>query len=160
MAARAWMLCHGPAPCCREAMAIRRSLGPPEIPKPSVAHLGPSTSVGRRTGEERVAILGYLEDGPNLILLAMNGRAEPDPAWSLDLQANPHARVDLVGGSREVSGRIAEGPERARLWARWVGSARAPMPTSKSEPPRAYSAERQGGRDRGLSSAALRYGRP
>jgi len=43
MAARAWMLCHGPAPCCCEAMAIRRSLGPQEIPKPSVAHRGPST---------------------------------------------------------------------------------------------------------------------
>ena len=77
-------------------------------------------TVGRRTGEERVAILGYLEDGPNLTTLAMNGWADPEPAWWLNLQANAHARVDLATGSREVTGRIAEGTERARLWARWV----------------------------------------
>ena len=78
-------------------------------------------TVGRRTGEERVAILGYLEDGPNLTTLAMNGWADPEPAWWLNLQANPHARVELATGSREVTGRIAEGAERARLWAQWVG---------------------------------------
>jgi deazaflavin-dependent oxidoreductase (nitroreductase family) len=78
-------------------------------------------TVGRRTGEERVAILGYLEDGPNLITLAMNGWADPEPAWWLNLQANPHAKVELATGSSEVTGRVAEGAERARQWARWVG---------------------------------------
>src|SRR5262249_23847663 len=38
------------------------------------------TSVGRRTGRTRVAILGYLEDGPNLFTPAMNGWADPEPA--------------------------------------------------------------------------------
>lgn len=78
-------------------------------------------TVGRRTGEERTAILGYLEDGPNLITLAMNGWAEPDPAWWLNLQANGHATVDLRGASREVIGRQATEAERPRLWAKWVG---------------------------------------
>ena len=78
-------------------------------------------TVGRRTGAERTAILGYLEDGPNLITLAMNGWADPEPAWWLNLQANPHARIDLAGGSRSIDARAAEGEERARLWAMWVG---------------------------------------
>jgi hypothetical protein len=30
-------------------------------------------TVGRRTGEERIAILGYIEDGSNLVTKAMNG---------------------------------------------------------------------------------------
>jgi deazaflavin-dependent oxidoreductase (nitroreductase family) len=64
-------------------------------------------------------ILAYLEDGPDLILVAMNGWAEPAPAWWLNLQAHPDAVVELPGGSvREVAAREAEGEERARLWAR------------------------------------------
>ena len=78
-------------------------------------------TVGRRTGEERTAILGYLEDGPNLITLAMNGWADPEPAWWLNLQAHPNARVDVSSGSHSVHARPADGHERARLWARWVG---------------------------------------
>ena len=76
------------------------------------------TSVGRRTGSERVAILGYIEDGANLVTPAMNGWAEPEPAWWLNLQANPEARVVLPGGSRPVTARAAVGDERDRLWAR------------------------------------------
>jgi hypothetical protein len=30
-------------------------------------------TLGRRTGEERKAVLAYLEDGSDLILMAMNG---------------------------------------------------------------------------------------
>ena len=38
-------------------------------------------------------ILGYFEDGPNLVTLAMNGWGEGEPAWWLNLQAHPQARV-------------------------------------------------------------------
>ena len=76
-------------------------------------------TIGRRTGEERSAILGYYEDGPNLVTLAMNGWAEGEPAWWLNLQADPDAIVDLVDGPRKVSARAAVGDERGRLWARW-----------------------------------------
>ena len=77
-------------------------------------------TIGRRTGEERVAILGYLEDGPNLVTMAMNGWADPEPAWWLNLQAHPDTTVDLPDGSRPVRARAATGDERSRLWARWA----------------------------------------
>ena len=77
------------------------------------------TTLGRRSGETRVAIVGYLEDGPNLVTLAMNGWAEPEPAWWLNLQAQPDTVVELKDGPRDVRGRAAEGEERDRLWARW-----------------------------------------
>lgn len=64
-------------------------------------------------------ILGYFEDGPNLVTLAMNGWADAEPAWWLNLQAHPDASVDLADGRRTVRGRAAEGEERSRLWARW-----------------------------------------
>jgi len=74
-------------------------------------------TIGRRTGKERIAILGYIEDGPNLVTLAMNGWAAPEPAWWLNLQAQPDAVVDLKDGPRPVHARTAEGDERDRLWA-------------------------------------------
>ena len=77
------------------------------------------TTTGRRTGQQRSVIVGYFEDGPNLVTLAMNGWADPEPAWWLNLQAHPDATVDLVDGSRPVRARAAEGDERSRLWARW-----------------------------------------
>jgi deazaflavin-dependent oxidoreductase (nitroreductase family) len=77
------------------------------------------TTIGRRSGKERSAILGYYEDGPNLVTLAMNGWASPEPAWWLNLQAHPDTVVELKGEERAVHGRAAEGAERDRLWARW-----------------------------------------
>ena len=78
------------------------------------------TTVGRQTGKERVAILAYLEEGPDLILMAMNGWAAPAPAWYLNLQAHPDVRVDMPDGKREVHARVADEDERARLWERWA----------------------------------------
>ena len=76
-------------------------------------------TLGRRSGQSRVAIVGYLEDGPNLVTLAMNGWAEAEPAWWLNLQAHPETTVELKDGPRAVRGRAATGDERDRLWARW-----------------------------------------
>jgi deazaflavin-dependent oxidoreductase (nitroreductase family) len=74
-------------------------------------------TVGRRSGQPRVAIIGYYEDGPNLVTMAMNGWGKAEPAWWLNLQAQPDTTVDLPGGSRAVRARTAAGEERARLWA-------------------------------------------
>jgi deazaflavin-dependent oxidoreductase (nitroreductase family) len=78
------------------------------------------TTTGRRTGKARSVILGYYEDGDNLVSMAMNGWGAPEPAWWLNLQACPDAVVELAGGTRrDVFGRGASGSERERLWQRW-----------------------------------------
>ena len=77
------------------------------------------TTDGRRSGRQRSVILGYVEDGPNLITMAMNGWGDGEPAWWLNLQAHPDASVDLADGPRLVRGRAAVGTERSCLWARW-----------------------------------------
>jgi F420H(2)-dependent quinone reductase len=79
------------------------------------------TTTGRRSGRERVAILGYLEDGERLLVPAMNGWADPEPAWWLNLQATARAHVVLPGGvRRDVVARGAAGDERDELWRRFV----------------------------------------
>src|SRR5688572_9162178 len=75
-------------------------------------------TVGRRSHEPRIAIVGYFEDGPNLVTLAMNGWADADPAWWLNLQAKPDTTVGLADGSRAVRARAAVGEERERLWTK------------------------------------------
>jgi len=88
-------------------------------PKATSYGMARLTTIGRRTGQERSVMFGYFEDGPDLVTMAMNGWAEAEPAWWLNLQANPEATVDLSDGRREVRGRAAEGEERSRLWDRW-----------------------------------------
>lgn len=79
------------------------------------------TTTGRRSGRERSVIIGYVEDGPDLVTLAMNGWQEGHPAWWLNLVARPDAVVRLAHEEpRPVRARRATGHERERLWQRWV----------------------------------------
>lgn len=79
------------------------------------------TTVGRKSGHERSVIIGYVEDGHDLVALAMNGWDEGHPAWWLNLEATPDAVVRLAGQpSRPVHARAAAGEERNRLWQRLV----------------------------------------
>jgi len=95
----------------------RKGLWPPRPGKWGALRL---TTRGRRSGELRSVIVGYYEDGTNLVSMAMNGWDAPEPAWWLNLQAHPEATVELAGGiRREVVGRAAAGEDRERLWQRW-----------------------------------------
>jgi deazaflavin-dependent oxidoreductase (nitroreductase family) len=99
------------------ATSGRKGLWPPRPGKWGALRL---TTTGRRSGEPRSVIVGYVEDGPNLISMAMNGWGAAEPAWWLNLQADPGAVVELAGGiRREVLGRAAVGPERDQLWQRF-----------------------------------------
>jgi deazaflavin-dependent oxidoreductase (nitroreductase family) len=89
------------------------------LPKPNRWGTMRLTTVGRRSGKKRSVILGYYEDGPNLVTMAMNGWKDAEPAWWLNLQAHPGATVELPDGTRAIHGRAAQGDERERLWARW-----------------------------------------
>jgi hypothetical protein len=66
-----------------------------------------------------MVIVGYFEDGPNLVTLAMNGWADAEPGWWINLQATPEATVLLRSGPRAVRTRAAVEGERDRLWAQF-----------------------------------------
>ena len=79
------------------------------------------TTIGRKSGKQRNVIVGYIEDGPNLVVLAMNGWDEGHPAWWLNLEAHPDAVARLSHEHpRAVHARPAVGAERDRLWQRWA----------------------------------------
>jgi len=82
--------------------------------------LGLATT-GWKSGRERTVIVGYLDDGPNLVIMAMNGWDEGHPAWWRNLEAHPDAVVRLAHQQpRPVHARLATGNERDRLWQRWT----------------------------------------
>jgi len=77
------------------------------------------TTTGRKSGEKRHVALTYLEDGDAFVVVASYLGEPHNPAWYLNLQANPQATVRI--GTREfaVLAREAEGEERERLFGRF-----------------------------------------
>ena len=72
-------------------------------------------TLGRRSGQTRVAIVGYYEDGPDLVTLAMNGWADSEPAWWLNLQAQPDTTVKLQWPAGRASARRGRSGARAAV---------------------------------------------
>ena len=97
------------------------------------------TTVGRHSGKTRSVILGYYEDGPNLVTMAMNGWKDAEPAWWLNLQAHPDATVELPdstraikGGRRKATSANASGADGARWVTTSTGTPLAARPGPRS----------------------------
>jgi deazaflavin-dependent oxidoreductase (nitroreductase family) len=80
------------------------------------------TTIGRRTGAQRITPLLYIEDGDRLVVIGSNAGDTRDPAWWLNLQANPRARVQIRRQRFDVVARRADPAETERLWAKLVAS--------------------------------------
>lgn len=93
------------------------------------------TTVGRKTGLTGEIALNCVEDGPDVALVASNNGQDHEPAWWLNLQANPDATVRIGDAVRAVRARAATPAEHARIWARFVagepGYAEYPGRTSR-----------------------------
>jgi deazaflavin-dependent oxidoreductase (nitroreductase family) len=74
------------------------------------------TTIGRKSGEKRTAPVLYLEDDGRLSVIDTNAGNTRIPAWSLNLDANPEAEVQVRGKKIAVRARAAEGEERTELW--------------------------------------------
>lgn len=74
------------------------------------------TTTGRKSGEPRTAPVVYLEDGGGISVINTNAGNTKLPAWSLNLDANPEAEIELGRRKLAVRARPAAGEERADLW--------------------------------------------
>ena len=73
-------------------------------------------TTGRRSGAVRRTALFYLERGSGFVVVASNAGASNDPAWWLNLQASPRARVSVGGRTWPVRARAATAREADELW--------------------------------------------
>jgi deazaflavin-dependent oxidoreductase (nitroreductase family) len=73
--------------------------------------------IGRKSGELRSQPMIYGRDGENYIVIASYGGAPKDPAWYLNLMANPDAEIQVKDKIIKVrAATVEDAKERARLW--------------------------------------------
>lgn len=80
--------------------------------------------VGRKSGRVYTTPLLYIPDGERFVVVGSNAGDEKPPAWWLNLEARPEARVQVGADEHTVRARLAQGDERARLWAALVANYR------------------------------------
>ena len=74
------------------------------------------TTTGRKSGQQRTLPLACFRDGDDLVVVGSNNGMDRPPAWWLNLQANPGARVRFRRDAFPARAELASGAERERLW--------------------------------------------
>ena len=96
------------------------------------------TTTGRRSGKARTTPLTFFRDGPDLVVIGSNGGADRPPDWSLNLEQDPRAVVQIGTDKFVVTARPASGQQRERLWvvitATYAGYARYQERTTRRIP--------------------------
>ena len=75
------------------------------------------TTTGRTSGEPRTTPLIHVVDGDRWIVIASKGGAPDHPAWYKNLEADPHATIEVLADEVPVVASTVDGEERARLWS-------------------------------------------
>ena len=72
--------------------------------------------VGARSGTQRTTPLLYINDPPNVVIVASKGGYPKHPAWYHNLLAHPETTIQVGAERRPVRARVATPDERERLW--------------------------------------------
>jgi deazaflavin-dependent oxidoreductase (nitroreductase family) len=80
------------------------------------------TTKGRKSGEQRSSVVGYLSHGDGYAVVASNAGSDRTPAWWLNLQADPDCEIDVDGERVSARARLAEAGEREELWRRFAAA--------------------------------------
>jgi deazaflavin-dependent oxidoreductase (nitroreductase family) len=75
------------------------------------------TTKGRTSGEPRTTPLIHRVDGDRWVVVASKGGAPDHPDWFKNMRADPEATIEVEADEIPVTASVAEGDERARLWA-------------------------------------------
>jgi deazaflavin-dependent oxidoreductase (nitroreductase family) len=74
------------------------------------------TTKGRRSGQPRTTPLVYARDGDAYVVIGSNWGKPVQPAWALNLLADPQASVRRGGRDTRVRASLLSGAERERVW--------------------------------------------
>jgi deazaflavin-dependent oxidoreductase (nitroreductase family) len=72
--------------------------------------------VGAKSRTRRTTPLLYVDDSPNVVIVASKGGYPRNPAWYYNLRAHPDTEIQIGSERRAVTAREATGAERERLW--------------------------------------------
>jgi F420H(2)-dependent quinone reductase len=98
-------------------VAFRLSHGRAAAHVPGGARICLVTTTGRRTGRPRTVPLLYLPyRDDQIVLVASHGGLSAQPAWYLNLRADPRAIVEIATNRTRMIARLATATERAEVW--------------------------------------------
>lgn len=75
------------------------------------------TTIGAKSGEERVTPLIYADYGDRLIVCAAAGGQDNHPAWYHNIVANPSVRVEVGDDDFRVDAIVTSGADREAIFA-------------------------------------------
>jgi deazaflavin-dependent oxidoreductase (nitroreductase family) len=78
------------------------------------------TTIGRKSGQPRIAPLLFIKEGSNLVVGGSQGGRPKDPLWYKNLQANPECQVQIKRHKMKMTARTASPEEREVLWPKLV----------------------------------------
>jgi len=78
------------------------------------------TTTGARSGLPRISPVTYTTDGDRWVLIASKAGADHHPAWYHNLVAHPDVVLEVGTERFAARARVAEEPERSRLYAERV----------------------------------------
>jgi deazaflavin-dependent oxidoreductase (nitroreductase family) len=78
------------------------------------------TTSGRKSGLPRSTAVACFEADGELVVAGMNLGLDRDPAWALNLSAEPNGIIHIDGKEVPITARRAAGAEAQGLWRRWV----------------------------------------
>jgi F420H(2)-dependent quinone reductase len=89
------------------------------------------TTTGRRSGRPRSTVVAYMRHRDSYASAGLNLGSDRDPAWALNVRADPRAWIEVRGERKPVLAREADGAEAEELWRGFIE--RVPMIASSRE---------------------------
>jgi deazaflavin-dependent oxidoreductase (nitroreductase family) len=77
-------------------------------------------TTGAKSGKERINPVAYVRDGKRYVVIASKGGAPNSPDWYYNILAHPHLTVEVGTDTFQVEAKVAEEPERTRLYNKMV----------------------------------------
>ena len=74
------------------------------------------TTTGNKTGRTLTKPLAYSKDGDRIFVIASFAGSPHNPAWFVNLEANPTVTVEMGAERFQARARITSGEERERLF--------------------------------------------
>ena len=75
---------------------------------------------GVKSGQERINPTAYVRDDGRLVVIASKGGAPTNPDWYYNVIASPRVTVEVGKENLQAEAKIAEEPERTRLYDKMV----------------------------------------
>lgn len=82
-------------------------------------------TIGRKSGKVHSNTVGYFEQKEGYLVAASNAGLDANPAWYLNLKANPDFTIQVKDKVIPVHAKILSGDERAAFWKRVTDTAPA-----------------------------------